>query len=422
VVWLRRSWIGLAVAAWSLGWSPPVEADSPEPELEALDAMHSRVATNGVLVFHPRGWFVEEILYAPNEVLEVDARLSDGRQVPGSLEYQERLLIWRPNCALPAHERLDVRIRWAGDRERWFSESAYTFWVTEGRLPALGLPETCFGSTYDFRATASIENMVCCDGAYPSEWTGWEDYDDEPPRPPEYSEGYCTYLEGKGYAVHRFAFSPAMDEAVAANLLLRPHLNAGPKRTRLASEAVFEDEEIVEHSYYAADVRLELISLVDGQSALGEPVRSDGGFPEGLGEILRDVTADLEANCETPPYTCGTIWGDEYKWWDSEDCEPYEGSGGIDTDSAEQADPGPCIPYGEGLVVSRPPSNECRPGLQPESEPRVPSDDALPETRGCACSIPRTAPSAPWLVVPLLLTARRRRVRNTGALLDQHAR
>ncbi len=310
--------------------SPPECANSPR--FLQIELGHAEVALDGVIVLHTEQG--DDAIASPEDVLGAMrvAVLDDQAQpLAGALEHQGGLYLWRPEGALPGGTTLQVSV--SVDNDALDPDNAcgvddhgpFALPVADQMLPALQLPSVGFASEHSVYEQLLLDTVVCCDGAYAELQVGscidevyWED-------------GYCAAARGIGRASALFDIAnldPLLATSVRVDLLVDGQVIDGDLASRIGDTFGTTRPE-------AFEATLRFVSLVDGSTVQSVTSLADGGQPGALGEIDLDVSADLEANCETGAYTCAIdpAFGDA---WDPMACEPWnddggDGTGGDDT-------------------------------------------------------------------------------------------
>lgn len=313
--------VGAVAIAPSTAHACSIDPCAESAEFGMLRVTHETVTTDGVLLLSSQQGDSDAL--SPQDAI---ARMTvivteEDIELPGTIEHAAGEYFWRPDAPLLAGSTLNVTVSMEANPDDIQQCGAAaggetTVVVLDEVLPALELPSVEVTTDYWFAEDVTFETAVCCDDGTVNV--------DSCNTPGFSGTGFCVAPSGTGYATGSLTIG-----ALPANL--------GPS---VAIEYLVDGETI--HSQdgteplgwgisrsAAFDVQVRVTSLIDGSTLETDAVTVDGDNPDGLGEQVVDVAAELEANCEGEPYTCETE--DDFAW-DPENCTPYD-DGGTDSDS-----------------------------------------------------------------------------------------
>lgn len=296
----------------------------------------------------------------------------DGQPIAGAFETtpHPHALIWRPAAAWqPGLYQAQGSAEnpglpdYCGDE---LEEFGGDFTVEPGPSGALAVPEFTATPSLAELARLDLETIACCVDAEAPALEQSYCYDAFV----DFEVGACGPTQATGYFSLELIASPAATGPVAASILYTLERDDGLVETSLEPPASFSTHE--------APVCITLAALDLGTGAV--TVSAEQCFGQELAAELgpKDLVPDLDCPLETCAVTA------DGKTWDETMCTPLEPAGDTDLPTT-----GATEPTGE-----------------PATEP---TSDTTPQSgeKGCACD--QTAPSAPLLLAPLLLLARRRR-------------
>ena len=183
--------------------------------------------------------------------------------------------------------------------------------------------------------------------------------------------GYCTTTNGHG-SVSMDMLIGSLPAALEANVAFRvvAGIRTGPTGPWWLGVThdpgwAYSNEPFVAH--------LEAINLATSVALASESFVIDGGPQAGeFGKFVRDIDADLEANCSSPAYVCETVpdvlgegWDqDQCEAWAVEDSEDDDGGGDVAPSDDDGDDDGDGE---ESDATDRDPSGGCRAAGTPPS-------------------------------------------------------
>lgn len=267
-----------------------------------------------------------------NDVLAattLEAFDDDGTAVAGSLELAYRgartdVFAWRPDEPLTTGTSLSISLSIDNDALEECDQpidETYDVQVIDGQAQAPSLPDLSFETTYSIRQDYEIDDLLCCDGAYPAvaqgscegETVGW-------------SEGSCTGSQGTGVALGTFQVGALAADA-AGHTMIELRIDG----VAVAATPGFADESISLHSDNSQTVQqmtIAIVNVLDGTVLESDPFTNDGGDPDALGPIDIDIDA-FAAQCEEEPYVCEQL-EDARGYWDPMACAPSNNPGQVE--------------------------------------------------------------------------------------------
>lgn len=287
-----------------------------------LRVAHETVTTDGVLLLSSQQGDSDAL--SPEDAI---ARMTvvvveEDIELAGTIEHAAGEYFWRPEAPLLAGATLNVSVSIEANPDDIQKCGAgaggeSTVTVLDEQLPALELPSVEVATEYWFSEDVAFDTAVCCDDGTVNV--------DSCNTPGFSGLGFCVSPSGTGYATGSLTVGelPAnLGPSVAVEYLVDGEVIYSQDGTEPLGWGVSRPA--------AFEVQVRVTSLLDGSSLETDAVIVDGDNPDGLGEQVVDVAAELEANCEGEPYTCETE--DEFEW-DRENCTPYDDGGGTDSDS-----------------------------------------------------------------------------------------
>jgi hypothetical protein len=302
----------------------------------SFEAVHARVAPDGVLVFRfERGGLglvddAEALTFANVTVT------ADGQSIGGTLELVDGVdahALWRPETPLSA--RADVQasvtidndgLAYDGSPCNLVDDPSADFEVTDAPIAPLPLPAYVFETTpYQF-ASPDLEAMLCCDGAMPTQPDRREC---APPSDPRWEEGLCAYTRHHGYAVGTFRITDALPEELASRVVYRLRVDEEVESTYAGFSQTLETLRDV--AWWAS---FEMVDLATGVAIESRPHFADAAGSAPLGEHDVDARTELVMACEGEPYACDAIEDESGRRWDAERCDPSQDLLGGSTDGS----------------------------------------------------------------------------------------
>jgi MYXO-CTERM domain-containing protein len=233
-------------------------------------------------------------------------------------------------------------------------------------------PELTGSYTVDVLEDRGLDDLACCDGAYPTtfECGGVDVY---------WEDGYCTPIRGTRVLSLSLLASNLLPKPTAGQLATTYRINGadaftGPGTTNLFTFAESE-----------ACVVVEQRNLANGDTI--QSPETCFGADEQLGPVDIDPGPDLAGFCAGAPYTCEVAGDADPAQWDPEQCTPLDPpgeTGDAPTSTASDGDSSGADESGDG----------------------DPPEDGKAD--GCGCTTTPTAP-APLLGLAALALLRRRR-------------
>lgn len=339
----------------------------------------------------------------PLDVMTIEVTV-DGAPVAGALEQTgiDGLLGWRPAAPLMPEStyvvagtihNLDFRpgIPSCGEEFVPFEFEAAT---GSGTMAPLVPPEASAEETAEVGEKLVIDNLVCCDGAFPTTWSGCGSSGMV-----IVDEGHCVPLHWTGVLKVRLLAQVTGDES--ASMLTAALVVDGVN--------VIDEVAVLEPSFqmfasgpgpFCSEVVLR--NLVTGETAAGPKLCHGEALADQLGAQMLTLESPALAVCAGAPYVCEL---DEFgESWDPDRCTTWPAGEGTTGDpgptSGGPTSGGPTDPGGTTGGSS---------GTTGESA-TSPADNGLVE-HGCACASGGAGISACW---GLLVLAGWRRARRRG--------
>ncbi len=263
--------------------------------------------TNGVLLIASqlapgRHLTVEEAQALVDIVVTNEA----GDEVKGTFDGVPGAYVWRPLDPLTVGEVLTVDFAVSEDNCFGPDEGSTTVTVIPAATPPLPSATVTFEQEYYFDDRENLDNVVCCNGAYPSTYCDRLDF-----------EGYCAVAAGTGYAQATLTiedFDPAFAATTRIDLVVDGKVvesRSGPNIPGRPDFWVSKPN--------AFEVTTRVVDVATGEELEGDAFIADGDGLGQLGPRPLDVDAELAANCETLPYVCEHDGSD----WIKTACTPY---------------------------------------------------------------------------------------------------
>ena len=386
----------LALAGLSL---VPAEARacSPDPcvDFKTLDGLflvnQDSVPTDGVFV-------LVTSTFGSLSMAEIVAGVEftvtqDGEPVAGALEDSgvPGVVLWRPDGPLVPFVVTTATAFFKNPQEAMnvgcvFGDVDIEFDIHVASNAAVPLTKPEITAQYTLQSVESrgLQDLACCDGAYPSEYDcGFGDV--------YWESGQCASIRGINY----------MNLVLGVDNLL-PKPTAG----LLATTYIIDGEKVVAGPGASTLFTLEdsPVCVVVEQTNLanGETVQSAelcvGEASDGLGPVELDAAAALAGQCTDPLYTCELAKDTYPNQWDPTRCAPFEPAAESEsspTSSDGESESSPTSSDGEG---------ESSDG---ESSDSGDGGQDVPE-KGCGCATGPDAGGLLGLFVLGLLPRRRR--------------
>ena len=360
-------------------------ACGPEPcdpstifeDLQPVNA--AAIPIDGVLVLQATTELPNESVISRLEVTVMRA----GLPVAGSVETTagDGVLVWRPSEALvPGPHAAHLKYV-HGDDSSYCGipgdfEEDFTFEVQDVPAQPLAPPTVEPVQTVTITEDERIDNIVCCDEAFP-----YEDYGCGPSEDIFWSRGECAAFSGTGFLKITLTVDPMQGPALSGLLLRTVLVDGAPVKSGAIDQFVLRDDR-------PFCTQVELRNLATGETSVSAQQCHGDDVATQLGPQMLDPERTLADKCEGPLYTCTVLEGVPRRW-DKDDCTPIEGQEGTDTASSDTAssDAASSDTGGEGG------QNE-------------------PVGRGCACD---SGPGEPMTAIGLLGVAMLRRRRRRAA-------
>jgi MYXO-CTERM domain-containing protein len=276
---------------------------------------------DGALVWRPAfsdpatGYFSASSLEEATTV--VVTPMGGGPEVPGTVAAvgDAQALVWRPTEPLPADTGLEVEVTvdngaliCGGD----FEPTLTKMWtVTTGSelAPPPAVPELTGETSVALNDTIELDNLVCCDGAFPT-WTMLDDCG----LGVLWSEGTCAALSGVGWLDAALVLDPGAVAATGGQVAYVFESNAG------MLPFVAGTTEITARASQPICGKVRATRLADGEQTVGPEVCFGKELQAMLGEQAIDPLPTLAA-CAGQPYTCEIVELDQS--WDPAACTPW---------------------------------------------------------------------------------------------------
>jgi MYXO-CTERM domain-containing protein len=319
----------LALAGLSL---VPAEARacSPDPcvDFEVLNGLflinQDAVPTDGVFVLATS---VVGSLSMADIVADLEFTVTqDGEPVAGALEDSgvPNVVLWRPDGPLTPFVVTTAIATFKNPQDAINEgcafgdlEVEYDIHVASNPAVPLTKPEVTAQYTLEIYESRGLQDLACCDGAYPTEFEcGITDV--------YWDSGQCASIRGTRY----------MNLVLGVDNLL-PKPTAG----LLATTYIIDGEELITGAGVINLFTLEdsPVCVVAQQTNLanGETVQSAelcvGEAEDGLGVVELDAAAQLAGLCTDPLYTCELAKDAYPNQWDPEQCTPFESAAESET-------------------------------------------------------------------------------------------
>jgi hypothetical protein len=259
---------------------------------------------------------------AAYDYLDVHVLDSNGLEIPGTLErYGDfDVAVWRPAQDWPTDAE-SVDVHWSVDIDGFVVDEhglQHDCWPLEGwavveivdrPLPILD-PAT-FETEYGVVHSQALEDLVCCDGAYPALRWGEGHHCFPGGRELWIDEGLCESLAEIGRLTIRASVGlDELDELERSNFVRRMVIASEDDDARQPISARSVDVPVC--------VQLEVVDLGRGAMHVFESCEAEAYAPM-LGRLERDPTPALAA-CDDTPYVCEVV---HHIRWDPEQCTPW---------------------------------------------------------------------------------------------------
>lgn len=379
---------------------------------EARLANPSVIPADGVLVVTGTRWGggAAEADFAAIEI----AVKRDGVAVAGALEGIDLpgAFVWRPAQGLtPGVHEVALSIdndaidpgAPDGDCGPATLDNHFSVEVVDETSPAPRAPSLRIDAEVSVEGPPELDDLICCDGAFPYESPGSCDLE-------------LSWDEGRCFSLHRDAELRGWFERTDGE----PALLAGALIYQLVVDGAVRSHSLdgrLRHSATAPFcAHVEVESLATGAVAATEE-RCYGQHLAGpLGALKCDPTAEL-ADCTGEPYRCANVGGE----WDPQDCSPW--SGVVDADAVDCDFDGPTTEgsttggesIGDESSGGSSSDGDASSGGASSDEGDSSSgttDQYEDGEGGCGCDV--DAAGAPWLAAVVLLRPRRRRQPQMG--------
>jgi MYXO-CTERM domain-containing protein len=383
-----------------LAISKEARACSPDPctwtnQFTTFELVSTRVAPDGVVPFTwLRGDSPSLSLAEALDHVTVEVRDGTGELVAGSLVWKDfaNAVVWQPNAELIPGDAYTLQVVVdnaalvdpdEGDWLRCAADIEDEIVITVGeRLPAAVPVAASTTTEHDFLPIVNIDHMVCCDEAMPeNEITCAEDV-------VWWSEGHCESTAQQGRITLRWDLDWEGGSEVAANYAPRLTIDQAtlfglPGAASLSAR----------HARVVCGT-FELVDLRDGTVVASDEDCFGEDVEDLLGLVSKDPSPGLEV-CMGVPYVCEVVTEDGWqgsKWWDPDQCQPWDRSGGDDDGGDGDGDDG---------------------GDAGDDHGDDGGDDAGQDggvaDRGCGCTTTPSMPAASVLWLLALTFTRRRR-------------
>ncbi|MCY0989046.1 MYXO-CTERM sorting domain-containing protein [Nannocystis sp. ILAH1] len=362
-------------------------------------AESQKVPLDGIFLMRVSGPALAPV---PLDVMTVEVTL-DGVVVDGALEQTGigGLLGWRPAGLLQADRtyvvagtihNLDAM---PGNPGCGLEFEPFEFEVSTGSetMPPLVAPEVSREETVEFAEKLALDNLVCCDGAFPLTFPGCGSGGNTV----DFTEGHCVPMQYTGrLSVELAGLVPGAGDGASM-----------VSAARMIGDVVV-DEMLVTNSFKFRTReagpfcdRVVLRNLVTGATAAAPELCHGDGLVDRLGaQTLTPESPEL-AVCVGAPYVCEIDeLGDS---WDPDRCTQWPASE-EDTDGPEEPTTG--SPTSGGSTSGPGESGSGTAGSTADDGATTNPADGLVE-HGCACASGEAAGGA-WLAALMLLVRRRR--------------
>ncbi len=324
-------------------------------EFNQLAVATDQVLPSGVIVLSTRQRNIGNTQDALDR-LSIAVLDADGAERPGAVDEVGGVYFWRPDSAFVVGEVVTVTV---SDDGSFYQECGYeddsgvtTVEVVEGQLPELELPSIEVETSYDIVRAFDVNSTLCCDDGFLNASGCGDAFPGQ--------EGFCVATEQTGWATANVSASAiSLGPPVAVEFIVDGMTRTSRNGLQFAELPTFS-----ERSPVSFTVQIRVTSVLDGTMLESEVYTIDAGDAGPLGPLAIDASAELEANCESPAYSCDeNIDGG----WDEDNCTPHSGAsdpgdtggaGGEDTDGAagedtdgaagEDTDGGGCRVGGQG--------------------------------------------------------------------------
>lgn len=378
----------------------PSEADACSPDpcsfVEGWDSLEpvnaASIPIDGVLVLRgTRQGDVDEDWLSQVELTVT----RDGQPIAGAVEATEvrDVLIWRPAAPLEPGATYQVKGNLDNDETDEYYEGCHPDILaldfefqadTEPSAP-LTAPKTSAQESVFLLQRKTLDDVVCCDGAYPNDYGFDCGYGGESVY---WDEGFCAATRGFG----------------SLNVDISAEVDVPPATAQLLARELFLDGVSIgstldggalgttDSKPFCTSVKIR--NLATGESVMSEAICHGAEVADQLGDQILDPSAELGQKCKDTPYVCTVKDGQ----WDETQCSAWPG------EEPTTGDPDPT----EG------PTSD--PSGDPSSSDGTDSDDSATAGQdglvdhGCACDSSTPSPLGALALLGLgLLRPRRRR-------------
>lgn len=323
----------------------PGEAEACSPDIcfesnrfTGFELASTRITPEGVLVFRLSRYEYSLTLEEALAYVEVQVLDSQGLPVAGSLEILDgSTVLWRPAAPLQADTEHEVSLRVDNETlglendPEWVNQEGQcgedielltSFVSTSGSFSALE-PTVDDSRELIYSPVQTLDTVVCCDGAMPSEenWCGdWTEI--------YWSEGFCTADTQLGRFTATFDVALDTADGELDNLMLRLHTGAETRTMPPGTLSISRSDDAPFCSV------VEVVNVATGSSVSVDERCVGDDLADQLGPQLAEIAEVLAQECAGEPYVCEI----DVDRWDPEQCTAWTEPEGEDEGGSEGGD------------------------------------------------------------------------------------